>query len=104
MKKISFLELFLYFICLICFIIAMTCIYGAFSNIGTLLFPDNISETSEYFSDSVIYVKRSLFSQIPMTIISGGIFFYSLKLAIKERTTFKIEKEDTNKDIENKKD
>lgn len=77
MKKANFLEIFLFIICIICFIIGMVNFYSIFSNTATLLFPDG-----EY--DNLTYIKRSLFANVPMLIASGSIFFFSFKKALLE--------------------
>lgn len=81
MKKVNFLEIFLFMLCIICFIVGMLNFYSIFSNVATLLFPD----TDAYGDfNNLVYIKRSLFSNVPMLIASVSIFFFSFKKALFE--------------------
>lgn len=81
MKKVNFLEIFLFMLCIICFIVGMLNFYSIFSNVATLLFPD-----TDVYGDfnNLVYIKRSLFSNVPMLIASVSIFFFSFKKALFE--------------------
>lgn len=84
MKKVNFLEIFLFMLCIICFIVGMINFYSIFSNVATLLFPDNTDYGTYGNYDNLVYIKRSLFSNVPMLVASASIFFFSFKKALFE--------------------
>ncbi|MGO3170760.1 MAG: hypothetical protein ACTIJA_06915 [Bavariicoccus seileri] len=80
MKRFNFLELFLYMICIISFIVALVSLAGLLDNLGSLLFPDTSTDGDYY--NSALYVKRGLVSQIPMFFVGIGLFYYTIKKAL----------------------
>lgn len=94
MKRFNFFDLFIYIICIICFIMFITNVFGIFNNLAEIIFKEEITTkaTTDYIvsnaSSTLLYAKRGLFTNIPMSLISSGIFFYCLnfikKLKIEE--------------------
>lgn len=80
MKKKDSLEVFLFIICIVCFFIALGSFSSILSDISQLIFPDSVKDTGY---DSVLYVKRGLFTSIPFLILNASIAIASFKNAMK---------------------
>lgn len=84
MKRFNLLELFLYGMALICFLVALFSFIGLLNDIATLVFPEVQSSDDMYYSvNSDVYLKRGLLSQIPLFILGSTAFVYILKKALK---------------------
>lgn len=86
MKKISFYELFLYLLAVICFITFLISVSGVLNSISNILFQEPAIEGSLY--NSVLYAKRGLVTSIPMIAVSSGLFVFIWKEIKKERKYF----------------
>lgn len=80
MKKKDSLEVFLFVICIVCFFIALGSFSSILSDVSQLIFPDSTKDASY---DSVLYVKRGLFTSIPFLILNASIAIASFKNAMK---------------------
>lgn len=80
MKKKDSLEVFLFVICIVCFFTALGSFASILSDISQLIFPDTVKDTSY---DSLLYVKRGLFTSIPLLILNASISIASFKNAMK---------------------
>lgn len=84
MKRFNLLELFLYGMALICFLVALFSFIGLLNDIATLVFPEVQSSNDTYYAiNSDVYLKRGLISQVPLFFIGSGAFVYILKKAMK---------------------
>ncbi|MGG5358028.1 MULTISPECIES: hypothetical protein [unclassified Enterococcus] len=77
MKKISFLQLFLFIVCVICFITSLINLSGIFSTLSFLIFP-------EEEVGSLVYVYRNLFVNIPMFAVASSIGLLVFKKVLAE--------------------
>ncbi|MBO0421845.1 hypothetical protein BCR22_01270 [Enterococcus plantarum] len=78
MKKTNFLVVFWLLLAIISFIIVATNLYSIFDSISYLLIPATDNDYQD--SNSII---RQLIQGIPLTMIYGTAFYFSLKQGIK---------------------
>ncbi|PZL73349.1 hypothetical protein CI088_08430 [Enterococcus plantarum] len=78
MKKTNFLVVFWLLLAIISFIIVATNLYNIFDSISYLLIPATDNDYQD--SNSII---RQLIQGIPLTMIYGTAFYFSLKQGIK---------------------
>lgn len=84
MKKKDSLEVFLFIICIVCFFIALGSFASILSDVSQLIFPESMKDTGYGAGyDSVLYVKRGLFTSIPFLILNASISIASFKNAMK---------------------
>lgn len=84
MKRFNLLELFLYAMAMICFLVALFSFIGLLNDVASLIFPEVASGNDAYYAaNSDVYLKRGLISQVPLFILGSTAFVYILKKALK---------------------
>ena len=84
MKRFNLLELFLYAMAMICFLVALFSFIGLLNDVATLVFPEVSTANDSYYAvNSDVYLKRGLISQVPLFFIGAASFVYIVKKAIK---------------------